>query len=248
MVKIGKPKKIKTISKRRKIIEETMINYNYLLKNLPGITVIMIDVGRNDDWFIEAQQSVLNQIYPIKLINKEKNKWKTQIELKIVNNREKKFTIGECWNELIRQATFDYIYILDDDDKIVPELLFNLMIFFQTLKLDEKNKDIIGVSSSVTLMEIKDGTTYHKYGNYYTSGLIEKKWLLKIPFRENVRKHIDLRWDDDITKAHKYVAVQPWNHGAIYRQHDNMVSGRNMDMKYADDELNKIVDIEVKIK
>jgi len=221
-----------------------MINYNKLLAELPGITVIMIDSGRNDQWFKEATASVLDQIYPVAKVSE--TEYKTQIELKIINNRERKYTIGQCWNHLIKEAEFDYIFILDDDDMMERELLFNMMIFLQRIKLDKKNKDIIGVTPNVTFMEKKDGKMFYQFSDSYTSGLVEKKWLLKVPFREELEKHVDMRWDDDILKQNKFVAVQNWNHGYLYRQHEGMVSGRNVDMKYLDKDLNKIVDIEVK--
>lgn len=220
-----------------------MINYNYLLENMPGITVIMIDGGRNDEWFKEAQKSVLEQIYPIREV--EPGKWKTQIELKIICNRDNALTIGQCWNKLIKKAEFDYIFILDDDDKIEKELLFNLMLYYQRLKLDPKNENIIGVTPYVTFLAEKDGKNFRQFSNSYTSGLVAKEWLLKIPFREDIKRKVDMRWDDDILKAGKYVAAQRWNQGYIYRQHDKMVSGRNIDLKYIDHGLNEIVDIEV---
>lgn len=216
-----------------------MINFNYLLDKLPGITVIMIDSGRNNEWAKEAHQSVLNQIYPF-----DKD-GKVQIELKIGINHKLEYPIGAVWNELIRQAKYQHIFILDDDDTIVPMMLFNLMFYLQTLKLDKKNKNVIGVTPYITFMSMHEGRKYHKITHNYTSGLIEKEWLLKIPFREDIPKHIDMRWDDDILKQNKYVAVQPWNVGYMYRQHDKMVSGQNMHMRYADNDLNRIIDIEV---
>lgn len=221
-----------------------MINYNRILAELPGITVIMIDTGRNDKWFKEATASVLDQVYPLETISDGNHK--TKIELKIANNRDKKYTIGQCWNYLIKEAEFDHIFILDDDDMMEKELLLNMMLFLQRIKLEDKNKDIIGVTPNVTFMEKKDGKMYYQFSDSYTSGLIEKEWLLKIPFREELEKHVDMRWDDDILKKGKYVAVQNWNHGYLYRQHDGMVSGRNVDMKFVDKDLNRIVDIEVK--
>ena len=83
-----------------------MYNYNYLLNNLPGITVIMIDSGRNEKWLKEAQRSVLNQIYPLK---QEGDKLIPQIELKVMINHKRSNTIGFCWNKMINEASFDYI-------------------------------------------------------------------------------------------------------------------------------------------
>ena len=222
-----------------------MIHFNYLVQNMQGITVIMIDTGRNEEWFNIAKQSVLDQMYPLKLVNAEKNEWAEQVELLIYPNRDKKLSIGACWNKLVKKAKYDYIFILDDDDRIVPMMLFNLMFQLQTLRLDEKNKDIIGVTPYVTFMSKHEGQTYHKISHTYTSGLAEKEWLLKIPFREDAKKHVDMRWDDDILKQNKYIALQRWNVGYMYRQHTNMVSGQNMHMRYIDDDLNRIIDIDV---
>ena len=220
-----------------------MINYNYLLEKLPGVTVIMIDSGRSKKWIKEAQESVFNQVYPLK--KTDNGNLNLQIELKVMINHEKTNTIGYCWNKMIKEAKFDHIFILDDDDKIEHTLLFNLMLELQILKLDKKNKDIIGITPYVTFLETKDGKPYRQFSNSYTSGLIEKEWLLKIPFREDLPRKVDMRWDDAIAKENKYVAIQRWNHGYIYRQHDQMVSGRNIDLKYIEKKLTEVVDIEV---
>lgn len=205
----------------------------------------MIWSGRNEKWFKEAQSSVLNQIYPLKLVDKDTGQFKTQIELKIVDNTKKEFTIGVCWNELIRKAEFDYIFILDDDDRIAQDLLFNLMMYFQTLKLDKKNDNIIGVSPYLTFFEEKKGKLIYKHSLCYTSGLIEKKWLLKIPFNEFAKKHVDIEWDKEIVKRGKFVAIQCTNLGYYYRQHDLMVSGRNMEIRLARNILQKNVYIKI---
>jgi hypothetical protein len=205
-----------------------MVQFGEVFNKLEGITVIMINAGRNYKWFERAKSAVMGQIYPC------------EIELKIMDNTDRKLTIGRCWNELIRHAKFNYIFVFDDDDTLAPMLLFNLMFYLQRIKLSNKNKDIIGVSPHLTLVE--DGKKSIA-SNYYTSGLIEKKWLLKVPFDETLERGIDIAWDNAIAKKGKAVAIQDWNHGFYYRQHDQMVSGRNMDERLSGRLLNEMVDI-----
>ena len=112
-----------------------MVHFNYIVQNLPGITVIMIDSGRNDEWFEIAKKSVADQMYPLELVDKEKNEWKPKIELIIYNNRKNDHLIGECWNKMVKDAKFNYIFILDDDDKLRPMVLFDLMFYYQVLKI-----------------------------------------------------------------------------------------------------------------
>jgi len=220
-----------------------MINFEHIITNMPGITVIIIDSGRNKEWLKVAQASVLNQIYPLK--KDVDGTGRLQIELMVAVNKEKHYKIGQCWNKMIQSAKHNYIFIFDDDDKLAQMILFNLMFYYQVLKLDKKNKDIIGVSPYLTLMEEVDGKMEYTPSTYYTSGLIEKKWLLKIPFNEELDRGVDIQWDEDIIKKKKFVAIQKSNYGYYYRQHDSMVSGRNQDYRLAGRRLNKMVDIEI---
>ena len=194
-------------------------------KDIPPITVIMINTLRNEEWFKQAVSSVMNQTYPID------DNGKTKIELLIMNNQDKKKTIGKCWNEMIKRAKHDYIFILDDDDWIAHDLLLSLMLHYLKAKKKPMHKNCIGVSPYVTLFEYKDNKKVRYLSHYYTSAMVKKEWLLKIPFKENIKSQVDCAWDKDMLKAGKTMLLTCWQYGYFYRQHNKMVSGRNMQVK-----------------
>lgn len=77
-----------------------------------GVSVVTLDSGRNAAWLEEAKQSVKDQVGV-----------EVPVEHVVVENADRRFTIGGGYNEGVRRAVYGWTAILDDDDVLHPKAL-----------------------------------------------------------------------------------------------------------------------------
>ncbi len=183
-----------------------MLDFN----ELPKVSVVMIQT-RTNGWFDKAKGSVNNQYYPNK-------------ELIIINNLDKKKTIGACWNEGVKRATGKYCLFIGDDDEIAPDYMMSLVINMLESNRKEKRE---GVTSFLTAFDEKENIK--SPGSVYPTGMWSKEWLLKKPFDETLKKRVDAIYYKNEGKGR--ATIVSWNYGYFYRQHDDMISGRSLKKK-----------------
>ncbi len=132
------------------IIPNFYLQYFYfLIKDLldneqkPGISVV-IPCYNQGEYLIEAIESVINQTYQnieiiiindssnddtLNIANKIKNKYQN-FNIKLISNPQN-VGLSESRNIGIRNSTFNFIYLMDGDDKIEPSTLEILYKFIK---------------------------------------------------------------------------------------------------------------------
>lgn len=183
-----------------------MLDYN----KLPKVSYIMILTRQNSkpQWVKEAMNAIKGQYYPNK-------------EIVTIDNEKKDKSIGKCWNMAVKKATGTYCLFVGDDDKMTPEYTMSLVITI--LNRRAKGDEKYGVTSYLTLFDTEEQVAGQ--GKKYPTGMWDRQYLLTNKFDESLKKMIDT----DFYKKHSEAAlIASWHFGYFYRQHDNMVSGRNI--------------------
>ena len=179
--------------------------------DLPTITTGMI-VSREGKIPDRAIKSVQNQIY-FKYFHKQ---------FLIVYNKDKKRTIGNCWNEIVDNATGEYVFLMDDDDMISVDYLFTLAL--SASMWQKKLNNLAGVTTHV-MAYIPEADAICPV-NRTPTGMIKTKICKKFRFDEKLKNHVDSEFLQRINDAGHIVKVLTWNYSYLYRQHDENVSGR----------------------
>jgi len=181
-----------------------MIDYNELL------LVSIIVIHSRNEWWQECIQSIDRSFYPNK-------------ELIIIENMDRKKTIGKCWNEAIGKAKGEMCLFVGDDDAITPEYIMSCVLSF----IDRRSKGIMieGVASNCMAVNVEEGAMTPAL--MYVTGMWTTDFLLENPFDETLKKKVDYHWMENGAK--KFGHNLTWNFGYIYRQHEGQVSGINLD-------------------
>ena len=165
------------------------------------VSVVMIDSRSNahPDWVSVAIDSVEKQIFPVDFI--------------IVDNVDRKKTIGKCFNEGVKNAKGDWVLFLGDDDRItgdyVATLVYNL----------EKHSRLnpVAIATFMTVFDNEKDECIRRA----PTGMINRKYLLKYPFNEKLEKGIDREWFDLMKQRGDLQVVIPYHYGYYYRQHED---------------------------
>ena len=162
------------------------------------ITVIMINSrGRSHpEWLETAINSVKRQMVPCELI--------------VINNLDNKKTIGQCWNEGVRQARGDWVFFLGDDDFISDDYLMTLT------NLARKTKDKM-VTTYRTVF--RDDVAQAFPQEMPMTGMWRKDYLLEHPFNEKLKRGIDGEYIDQFTLAGNNYTTAYYHYGYFYRKH-----------------------------
>ena len=176
----------------------------------PHITIGI--VVTREDKYEEACKSARHQIYP------------GDIDVHILDNTEKDFSIGAAYNKLAEECEGEWIMYLGDDDEIVPEYLLSLMVFAQRL-----NVEPVCVTSHCTLYG-KDMDQRH-YERIPT-GMWKKEYVIKERFDEEMVRYVDSEFfnrannDDEAS-----IALCAWQAGYFYQQHKSNISGNKIEIE-----------------
>lgn len=174
----------------------------------PPLTVVIID-SRSDKfpvWVKRAITSVLKQTYE-------------NIELLIIDNRNRENSIGKCRNFGIEKATGNWVLFLDDDDHISPDYVHTLVYFIDTTI--DNNRDVV-VSTFCTLF---DAYGNEKFVEKYPIGTYYKPFFVNFKFNESLTSKEDIDIIKRVRKAGKDIKIIGYHFGYYYRQHEDMNSG-----------------------
>jgi len=165
------------------------------------ISVVMIDSRSkiHSDWVQIAVSSVKNQTVKCELI--------------VVNNTDRKKSIGKCFNEGVKQSAGEWVFFLGDDDYITDDYL-------ATIEYNIKKHSKLNMVAIATFMTVFDNEKDEALKRAPT-GAIKREYLLKHPFNEELEKGVDREWFDNMAGRGDLQVVIPYHFGYYYRQHDD---------------------------
>jgi glycosyltransferase involved in cell wall biosynthesis len=117
---------------------------------------------------LEERKHFLERL--LSILNPQKT---DEVEILInCDNRQK--SIGQKRNELLKQASGDYITFIDDDDRISDDYVSKILN-----SINKSNPDVIGIHLIMTTDKIIEEKTFHslKYRSWYDEPDPEKPWL-----------------------------------------------------------------------
>ena len=172
------------------------------------ISAIMINSrGKiHPDWVETAVQSMKDQFRKVD-------------EIIIIDNLDRKKTVGKCLNEAVQAAEGDYIINCDDDDWWTRD---HVMILEQYAM---REPDYVAWASRCTLYMDREGHTnrgqYSASMNYIHRGLWRRDYLLKYPYNETLEKGIDRESIADMIKRGDKMFVINHHFGYYTRKHSD---------------------------
>lgn len=173
----------------------------------PSVTAIVIN-SRGGHMFQECMDSLQKQRYPGKF------------EICVIENFDRKKSIGRCWNEGVKSASTDLCVFIGDDDTVNASYIHVLVTALQDA--EGKVNKIAGVSCFCSVF---DGDK-EAYTNKTPTGMFYRQHLLENPFDETLKKLVDRKYLDEITnKGFSYI-IDPYYYGYRYRQHAGKTAGR----------------------
>ena len=198
----------------------------------PIITVGIVRGRNNQDWFDKALNSISVQVY----------RSFAEIDLIIIENFDRKKTIGKCYNEIAKQSKGEWVFYLGDDDTITCDYLVSLMSHCFNIINNYKDKEIVQVTSYTTLF---GKNRKPEKSTKAPTGIWKKTYLIKHPFNERLKKCIDTEMMKRLNQSSKYYpAIASYHYGYNYRQHDDNVSGNKLDRGDYDSVMPKVKKIE----
>lgn len=185
------------------------------------VTVGIIDSRSKEhpDWVQTAINSVKKscEIYPVKLV--------------VIDNRDRKKTIGYCHNKFVQEADTEWVFLLDDDDWISPDIIAT------TLYHAKKHPNCVLVNTYMTVFTKDNYATIPRHHK----GLIKREYLLKHPFDETLTNGVDRAWFDQYKMRGDFGVLVPYHYGYYYRQHDDHRARPTGNIKF----LNESADIHI---
>lgn len=195
--------------------------YNHYEKlyvdNLPIITVAVANTRliTDPDMVKECYDSIKNQSYP-------------NIEIMIIENQNKEYTIGKCWNDAVRNAKGEWILFVGDDDKISPDYVNSLAI--SIIRAESK---VVHISSYLTMFRSTSKGYEYENMNLIPTGAWRKSYLLEFPCPENKIKFVDTEMMGDVPRNNYKSHYVSYHYGYYYRSHSKQTSGmKSMRMDY----------------
>lgn len=171
------------------------------------VTVVVIDSrsGLHPDWVQTAISSVAEQ--------------SATPEILVINNRERKFTIGRCWNDAIAKIDTEFVLFLGDDDWLARDYLQSLLTYA------DKYPQYVCYTSYMTAYSETDKLLAPLVR--ITTGMWRTEYLKRFPFNEQLEKGIDREYIEEASKRMDKIFVVEHNFGYYYRKHeDYSCSGR----------------------
>lgn len=148
-----------------------------------------------------------------------KNQTLEDIELILIENLDRKKTIGQCWNEGVAKATKEFVLFCSDDDWIAMDLSMTLIQYAMSFP------NHVNYSTFMTAYD-EDTKLYAPIQRQHT-GMWRRDYLLKYPFNEELKKGIDREYVEEMRKRGDTGIVIQHYFGYYYRKHtDYSCSGK----------------------
>lgn len=173
------------------------------------ISIIVIDSrgDKHPEWVQTCLRSIQNQIYPVH-------------ECIVEMNRDLSRTIGKCWNDAVKKAKGDYIFLVGDDDFIAHDCI---QVMAQHAAMQPNMQR---VTTFITPFDNKTGIYYALQRE--TTGMIKKDYIVKHPFNEKLKIGIDREWIQEYQKRGDPHICIPYYYGHWYRKHDDYSCSHKM--------------------
>lgn len=139
-----------------------------------------------------------------------------ECELILIDNIGRKKTIGQCFNEGARQAKYDLVLFLGDDDWISQEYCSVLLQYALAYP------NFVMYSTNMTAFDEKE--KIYSVLQRICTGMWRKDYLLKYPFNETLRRGIDREYIQEMQKRGDVGMTINSNYGYYYRKHDDYSS------------------------
>lgn len=180
----------------------------------PRVDVLMIQVREDDHaWVKQANKSVDEQTYP------ELGMW-------VTDNRDRSVSIGQAWNDMVRQSDAELVQLLGDDDALAPSYIRTMVDEWQFVR--ERAPNAVHITSYCTVLD--DRTNRMASMLVPHTGMFLRQFLLDHPFDETLTRHVGAEMFNRIGKVQASLG-QPMTtsvahfFGYIFRQHTFMNSG-----------------------
>ncbi len=183
----------------------------------PTITIGLVKGGKN--YFEHTLQSVQSAIYA------------SHIPVIIIENVDRKKSIGRCYNEIAQKADTDWVmYVGADGDYIVREYLFSLAIKLN--EIEDYQKRIACVTTYCTLYSFNNGIPKKLISNKIIQGMWNTAYLLDEPFNENLLSCVDADMFSRVdAKKNWDLLLASHQYGYYYHQHDSNISGNKFSIE-----------------
>lgn len=179
-------------------------------KRFPLVSVMVLD-SRGDThphYLRVCLDSIKDQTYP-------------NIELVVIDNKDKIMSIGKGYNRGVKKATGKYVLFVNDDDYIADYYVSALVDAIE----NASEANAVGSTSYLTLFTQSDvGEIHSEIHKWYPPGMWSRKFLLKHPFKEYLMRYVDVELMDRMNEL-GFIRKVVENYGFHYRSHSNQVSG-----------------------
>jgi len=183
--------------------------------NFPKITVGIVHsrdgvTSTGTLWLEKAVNSVHKQLCP------------SEIELIVIDNMDRKKSIGKCYNEIVEQADGEWVFFLGDDDYMKADYLSALIAWVVELNMaDESTYVQVSAYCTAFSTDMIDGKILHVPLQRIPQGMWLKEYVLKNKFDETLKRYVDTDlYDRANNDPDVNLALADWNFGYYYRQHD----------------------------
>lgn len=142
------------------------------------------------------------------------------MELIILDNTERKYSIGRMYNQGLELAENDWVYFLGDDDFVSPDFFMSLASFIKKFA----DEDTVVCTTYSTFFD--DDKRVSSINTMTPMGAFKRDYFLEHPLDEKLIRYIDVEAYQRFKKDGKKAKVCRWHFGYYYRQHEDNISGR----------------------
>lgn len=135
-------------------------------------------------------------------------------EIIVVNNIGRKKTIGEAFNEGVKEAQGEWCVFVGDDDYVEGDYISTLRKWMNRIK-----GNIVSISTYMYAFDDNSGS--HFPMTRQSTGAWRREYLLKYPFNEILKKGIDREYIEEVQKRNDLILILKYYHGYYYRRHQD---------------------------
>ena len=190
---------------------------NYIKRrgvNSPFFSIVIVD-SRSDQfpaWVKKALFSVEKQTLE-------------DLEIIVIENLGRKYSIGKCFNEGLKLASSEWVYFLGDDDYLSFDYLASLKNYIENFTNDQTV-----IASTYCTFFSDDGKEVAAFDKM-PMGAYRKSYFINHLFNEDLKKYVDVDRLKFALEDGKQCKICQWHYGYFYRQHYNNISGRKQIQK-----------------